>query len=967
VEFLETKFANLVTQIGPLLIRVFGVWPIIDWQAMSIFNKPETATDSSLAPLPMFVLMHLSTLKDLVAFFTIIFPDYVTKHAQFSGLTATVLSDCAEIAITRTVKIQLSDILRLFERTGDSPPAVLLSTVNTDAEIKDSVSHNQRIVHLTHLLRDVVDIARYDIGYLPTFLSQILPLLGFAHYELRAGLWRGQQTPQLATLLGIVIELVWLFCEHREDVSRFFLYNIATFDVSYMRHLISTFSTVPERWQDVLMTQLAGLNEELATLDLEAFDSGTTYDCTPFLVTANRICYQFNRIKVRNRAAFLNPVFEHLSVTVLHVRLFQDCLGTLLEYCPLHEFWAHASVISGYAKGAVGGLHLIAQFLRLFSFFNCDDVALTILKSERVAISQMITSLRADLLGQVQATILRYFARRSRTMKIAGISHYRSVFKPNDLATYFITKGESAIGKGTVMSEPNFREGICQVRELVREVPTTIPFFSDEVPIADYIATNLTNSLTSILFRDAIADAQWLDRSFATAADVFWPICTLLGASFPRKLYEGQAENAATFKFTSFLEYTSLLASPGTPQASTQVLIGIFEERVSDFIQSDCMLTLFRPYGLCFDHIQRLGPMKYRAEDFFSVTSFRFIIQNLGIDAAFCLDKILIQQAVRLVVSIFATHDKLEPQIVQWDAKWREHELDWVAAGDNPQMQAAAEDLVRLGVVISLRSLLREAASQVVDQTTPGLTSILRAGLLRTEDRRGQKDVLIEEMLISNTVYRLIEIGLSSKAVKSVTDTVRLFFYFGLLLLHSGWTNLKFYMDHESMDKNLHLVPVAMDCIMALLRFFSGSTDQQTLSRALQRHLAVLHVAITLRRRDPARYSRSGVNTFIILVDLYPKKLTSVEYGRIGATFPTSVVQAAYKEVQDAKEAKQIAKHKHVKGVRGKKIEITTTKGAGQTPSTSVPEAQERPIAEHADQPSASPPPTTGDNQAVPE
>jgi hypothetical protein len=316
--------------------------------------------------------------------------------------------------------------------------------------------------------------------------------------------------------------------------------------------------------------------------------------------------------------------------------------------------------------------------------------------------------------------------------------------------------------------------------------------------------------------------------------------------------------------------------------------------------------------------------MRYSAEDFFSVASFRFIIRNLGINAAFALDRILVQQIVRLLIAIFGAYERLETQIVAWDAKWRENEADWTAAGDHPQMQAAAEDLVRLGVVVAIRNLLREAAAHVVDRCIPGLASIVRAGLLRVADTQGQKEILIEEMLLSKKAYRMIEIGLQTKTIKQVTDTSRLFFYFGLLLLHSGWTNVRYYMDHECIDKNIHLVPVAMDCIMALLKFFAIAVDEQTIARALQRHFAVLHRAVELRRKEPAKYSRAGVNAFIILADLYPRKLTCVEYGRIGATFQTSVVHEAYKEVQEAREAREIAQNRLKKDRKGKTPKIAT-------------------------------------------
>jgi hypothetical protein len=92
---------------------------------------------------------------------------------------------------------------------------------------------------------------------------------------------------------------------------------------------------------------------------------------------------------------------------------------------------------------------------------------------------------------------------------------------------------------------------------------------------------------------------------------------------------------------------------------------------------------------------------------------------------------------------------------------------------------------------------------------------------------------------------------------------------------------------------------------MSLLRLFSTATDQPSIARALQTHFSALHNAIEIRRKDRAKYSRAGINAFIILADLYPRWLTSVEYGRIGNIFQTSVIHEAYREVEAARVTKK--------------------------------------------------------------
>jgi hypothetical protein len=951
---IEPKLSQLVSQIGHLLIRTFGLWPILSWEDFALFSRSERISNSSVAPLPFIVLTNLILLRDLVFFYGLAFPHMITQHPQFGSLIVDVFSDFGECYLTRTAKVQFHQILELIDKSGDAFPSVILASIKTGAEVKDQVSHKQRIMHLIQLMRNIIDVAEFDSSYLPRLASELLPLAGFACYELRVNLARGVVSDEVGVLLSVVVEVADHFCKHFQVISRFYLYNIATFDVNYLNQLISTFNSAPQDWQGPLMNSVIDLSEEIATLDLEQFDQGTNYDCTPFLISAGRVFYRFNEIKTKQRAAFLHPVFEHLGAIINHVRLFQNPLRAFLEFCPLHHFWVHAAAIGRYAKQAVGGVELTAQYMRLFKFFNCDDVALSILKGEQANIGNLLNSMRADVLAQIQRILLYYLERDSRIIKILNQGQMNSVFKAGDLQRYYLERSKSTKeGRPPVPSEAEFREGLWQVHQFFGTVPATINFFGTELKLAEYLALNLTNSLTSILFRDAVADTHWLDRSFAAATAIFWPLYSLLGFSFPCKLCECQFENASSRPLPSFIEYTALLKEEYRPDANSKLLITIFEERVIKFIQTDYTMTLYRPYGRCFDTILRLGKMSYRAEDFFSVTSFRYVVRNLGLNAAFALDRILLQQITALMMSIYHVFDKGNQNVVQWYASYRENGTLWLQAGQDAMIQQAGDDLVRLGVVLGIRLLLREAMTTVTESAIPGLVALIRSAQFRTQER-GQKEDLIEEMLLGNRAYRFLDFGLQTRPPKQTSDTVLLFFYFGILLLHPAWDNCTFHPDHESIDKNLHVIPIALDCYLSLLRHFCSAVDQRVISTALQFHFGVLHRIVQVRRRD-SKFSRQGVNSFIILADLYPKYLTSIEYGRIGTAFPRSIIQEAYREVESLKIAKSAKKH----GARrdGPALVGIAPRAKKKAAPADAPQAQE---------PSAQPPPPLPGQAAPP-
>jgi hypothetical protein len=106
-----------------------------------------------------------------------------------------------------------------------------------------------------------------------------------------------------------------------------------------------------------------------------------------------------------------------------------------------------------------------------------------ILKSERQDITQMMTALRADVFRHIQGTVLKYLAPTAKTMKTAGLGNYPCVFEPEDLPTYSLKSAGSKTGRGTAQSDTELREGIRQIRDSIEQIPTTVSFFEDQLPI----------------------------------------------------------------------------------------------------------------------------------------------------------------------------------------------------------------------------------------------------------------------------------------------------------------------------------------------------------------------------------------------------------------------------------------------------------------------------------------------------
>ena len=75
---------------------------------------------------------------------------------------------------------------------------------------------------------------------------------------------------------------------------------------------------------------------------------------------------------------------------------------------------------------------------------------------------------------------------------------------------------------------------------------------------------------------------------------------------------------------------------------------------------------------------------------------------------------------------------------------------------------------------------------------------------------------------------------------------------------------------------------------------FTVSADWSVLGDGMQFFFNVLQHVILYWRDDPGT-EPATVNTFLVLVDLIPRAIPTIEYGRTSASFPTNVITEAYR------------------------------------------------------------------------
>jgi hypothetical protein len=486
-------------------------------------------------------------------------------------------------------------------------------------------SHSSRNLRSSHCRRStkVSDSCRQCEAYLCTrsltqILPQLFPLLGFAGYELRAALSRDAVTHEISELLSLVIELASLITKRSTEISRFYLFNLATFDRNYLSQLFATCGVGSQEWQIPINDAIDAIIAGLEVLDLEEFDNGIRFDCMPLLVTAGRLFYLFSGIKVHQRGTFLHPIFEHLMAIVFHIQMMTDPVRVFLDICPLDQFWIYAPLLQKWIQTGTGGLHRYSSFLTIYGFFNCDHVILTLLKNERESLGKLLESTRKDLMTSIHNLLAFYLEHGSKFVKVLHQAQSNNIFNPEPFINYQPeTKIPTAQGESVSWGESDFRQESSQIRAFLVNSPASIIFFGQQFKIYEYIASCLSEVVPKLLFGTQISNTLWLDRAMSASVQLFWPLYVLIGASFPFRLFLIQSENCSYGSFSRFIDYTAFMGQPLKPQPDSKLLINIFETKILQFINKDYALTLYRPYARCFDSIQRLGKTNYYAEDFF--------------------------------------------------------------------------------------------------------------------------------------------------------------------------------------------------------------------------------------------------------------------------------------------------------------------------------------------------------------
>ena len=220
------------------------------------------------------------------------------------------------------------------------------------------------------------------------------------------------------------------------------------------------------------------------------------------------------------------------------------------------------------------------------------------------------------------------------------------------------------------------------------------------------------------------------------------------------------------------------------------------EEQLHRFLQGGYKKSLYLPHSKSFS--------SEPASQLFSLDSFEHLIASFGVHSGFQLDIILTSYASKTMFTIFDIYTKISSDAAVWLQDFHAEGSKWTESVTRPEIQKAAEEMIRLGNVLVIREMLRTAIKNVTEKCLPGFTSIVAAAYNnRKVDNLNEKEYLIAELFTNFPNYHFIEVSLSNYKITKTSDAIMFFFFFALLLGAPSWKDCIYSSEHEIINKNL--------------------------------------------------------------------------------------------------------------------------------------------------------------------
>lgn len=857
---------------------VFADWTFFDWSLLSIYEvAPDETVGQSMPKDEYIQLMYIGLFSDLVVLFLMTYPDYL-KENQFAVLAGSVFSEYAKFYLSRMYSL---DMIKLLEmRKDDACVKTLIAKYNVSKETKFKTTHLYRMMQLSYVLGDLENFAGMDKNQFMRTMHQTRAGCAFAYYEIEQflgaddkSLYQGRHAAMAMKLIALIGKFMDFFIREKDEVERFFAFNLATADVNYLEKLTSLFGGSLKE-ADSIIEEVKKIGVELQTISLDEFDKGTRYDLYPLILTCGRLLKEYNVVYTGYHISHFNPLFEHLSTIVMHAYGCQDATSHFIEVCPMHTMWRFNKQLMEIIPVANVPIEDCMVAVEAFSYYNFDFIYLSASKEFRDYCGG-IDKIKGELSKKLRSALTVQLKSDSRLMKFSITGEMGQPIQTEVLRD--VLRNPEFCNK-----ESDIVTWITGAHNFVYRVPDSVFLFSQDIPVAKSFSEVLGQSVDRILLMNELKHIG----TVTDATELMWSLFGQLGSNYNRALFTGSLMHsfftAGEFskQADTFIGKSDVVFPPRSDWRDETRDVYAIAQQLIEFADGGHKKTKYIPF------IQR-----FQAQGLvYSTQYFTRIIRTLGLHAALYLDFKITEHVCNKISQIMTTYTRVSPQLKAG------RNLPLSLAKEHA-MADATEAFLSMAVALVLRVMIRRAAQSVVNETIPGLAQLI-GETVKTDTPAG---AILTELFTTTKSHFFIVERLKCKAKTTFPGPLEQYFGFlAALFNNASLHSSAFFADKDALLNNYHVLPLAWEVMVDAVPAMFDKVTRVDIDKGIS------HFFSGLSQIYRSTYDSAATTCpLLIIVNGFMKLIPEMEFGRLEKVFPFAMISSGYPQEDAPKKPKK--------------------------------------------------------------
>ncbi|OHS99884.1 hypothetical protein TRFO_08189 [Tritrichomonas foetus] len=872
---LSEKLNRLAATTGTYIAQLMGQFPLIDWSVFSIFSKPTETPETTLSEDDFFILQHVNLLKETMLYFVMIFPK---KNSDGSGensfdvVVENLLTEGPFVPITISMKIPIEKFIRLNKGAISSDMAKLIPIV---ASRKFGTAHRKRIQNITILLTEIKNMCEFDIRLLSQYFSNIISLCSLGYYEFLSYFHFNTICVDALDLLAVMLDLIKLIFKHKEDIQRFYLFNLSTIDIQYLKKLVEQIGN------DQIFPLIQPLINALEVLNLEDFDRGDQYHYYAFKITYGRILLFYNQLRQTSVVSYAESIFEHLTTIMSHIEYAEDPIRTIFKYCPISTLWVEKEHFMKHVTTPIIPLSKCITILEICAYFELDpniyaypEMAGEIKMAYKQVQGSLLSRLLNELMRQCDPSGLFYqLGLQTRDLSRNSLFNVRLFKEQSDKLSN--ATANSFTKQNTIQSE---------LRSCFTRMPQHIRIFDLVENPSQFFEDKITDSFSNFLFpAGSVPDSLNVDRGFSTAFQMIWQIFAQMGKPFQRNMFIARHQEGTTKDSEPYLQQVNLLN--GSIEFTDFIserpnLVEKLANKCLEFVKSGYKKTLYLTPLHGFYNLEKTDLM---TSDYFSANAIHYTIKNLGVNAGLAYDRVVTHVAARSITKIFKKFLEISNDLSIWHNSFKSSTQLPPESLSSPVFNECCEEMIRLGCTMTLRVIILDEMRKCISTAVPGLEQMVDAAMDRiTVTLSGKEQLICETVSHRDSMYFIQQI-IELQKIDKQTDFIKFMFFIGLLLNNSKWDDIKYHTDYDSISYNLHLFPIALNAFIEVRNTLFISADDLAMEAGVKTLYQTFGAVVNSKKEvNGPNYAKATTKLAIT----FPKVIDVLQFGWISEVFP---------------------------------------------------------------------------------